>query len=163
MKHLFNVIDSPLGPISTGVDERGAVAWVAFGDVRLRRDLPGVPAKADLAEDAAATSEVDRQLGEYFAGSRRAFDLDVAPAGSEFQRAAWEMLRKIPYGETRTYGQQAALLGRPNSARAVGRANATNPIAIIVPCHRVIGASGALTGYASGLPIKEALLAMERG
>ena len=162
MKHRFNVIDSPLGPISTAVNEAGAVVWVAFGDARQSRSLPGIPLHATLCFEPSATHGVDNQLTEYFAGERKTFELELAPVGTAFQRTAWAALVQIPYGETRTYGQQAALLGTPQAARAVGRANATNPIAIIVPCHRVIGAKGDLTGYASGLAIKEKLLALEK-
>ncbi|MCH5276466.1 MAG: methylated-DNA--[protein]-cysteine S-methyltransferase [Desulfovibrionaceae bacterium] len=102
------------------------------------------------------------QLREYFAGRLRDFDLPLAPRGTEFQRLVWRALRAIPYGETRSYGQTARAIGRPRACRAVGLANNRNPIAIIVPCHRVIGADGSLTGYAAGLPVKAALLALEK-
>jgi methylated-DNA-[protein]-cysteine S-methyltransferase len=104
---------------------------------------------------------VTRQLGEYFAGTRREFDLELAPRGSAFERAVWRLLTKIPYGETRTYGQLAAELGDLGAAQAVGNANGWNPISIIVPCHRVIGASGGLTGYAGGTARKRFLLSLE--
>lgn len=102
-----------------------------------------------------------RQLGEYLEGRRRAFDLELAPEGSPFQHEVWRALGEIPFGETRTYGELADALGRPGAARAVGRANATNPIAVVVPCHRVIGTDRTLTGYAGGLPRKRALLELE--
>lgn len=101
------------------------------------------------------------QLGEYFAGERHTFDLPLAPAGTPFQLAVWAALRTIPYGETVSYGELAQRLRRPNGARAVGLANGTNPLPIIVPCHRVIGADGSLTGFGGGLSIKRALLSLE--
>ena len=101
------------------------------------------------------------QLREYFAGERRSFQLSLAPAGTPFQQAVWSALRAIPYGETVSYGELALQLGRPGSARAVGLANGTNPLPIIVPCHRVIGADGSLTGFGGGLGIKRALLSLE--
>lgn len=106
-------------------------------------------------------SEAARQLEEYFAGARREFDLPLAPKGTPFQQSVWALLRQIPYGETRSYGQLAAALGNPKASRAVGGANHNNPIAIVVPCHRVIGADGSLTGYAGGLDIKAYLLRLE--
>jgi methylated-DNA-[protein]-cysteine S-methyltransferase len=101
------------------------------------------------------------QLAEYFAGVRRAFDLPLDPAGTEFQRRAWLALSEIPYGETRTYAEQASLLGLARGARAIGSANARNPLPVVVPCHRLVGARGALTGYAGGLERKELLLRLE--
>ena len=103
-----------------------------------------------------------RQLNEYFAGVRREFDLPLAAKGTAFQQAVWAQLLKIPYGEVRTYGQLAAALGNPKASRAVGSACHRNPLCIVVPCHRVIGADGSLTGYAEGLDIKEYLLELER-
>lgn len=105
--------------------------------------------------------ETARQLAEYFAGERRAFDLPLAPEGTGFQQLVWRALTTIPFGETRTYGQQALLIKRPSASRAVGAANGKNPIGIIVPCHRVIGANGTLTGYAGGLAMKQWLLEHE--
>jgi methylated-DNA-[protein]-cysteine S-methyltransferase len=101
------------------------------------------------------------QLGEYFAGSRTTFDLPLDLRGTPFQVAAWEALAAIPYGETRTYSEQAARIGRANAARAVGAANGRNPISIVLPCHRVVGSDGSLTGFAGGLEAKAALLAFE--
>ena len=106
--------------------------------------------------------EAEEQLNEYFAGVRREFDLPLAAKGTAFQQAVWAQLRTIPYGEVRTYGQLAAALGKPKAGRAVGRACHRNPLCIVVPCHRVIGADGSLTGYAEGLDIKEYLLELER-
>jgi methylated-DNA-[protein]-cysteine S-methyltransferase len=113
-------------------------------------------------KDAAAFPDVVAQLAAYFAGERTGFEVALAPGGTSFQQRAWDTLREIPYGETRFYGEIARHIGQPGAARAVGLANARNPIPIIVPCHRVIGANGALTGYAGGLETKRALLDLER-
>lgn len=113
--------------------------------------------------DRAAFASVLAQLGEYFAGARRTFDVPLDLRGSEFQRAVWAALLEIPYGETASYGEIARRVGRPGKARAVGRANGSNPIAVIVPCHRVIGADGTLTGYGGGLERKRLLLDLESG
>lgn len=102
-----------------------------------------------------------RELDGYFAGQLRTFSVPLAPRGTDFQKRVWTALTKIPFGETRSYGQQAAMIGQPAAVRAVGAANGKNPIAIIVPCHRVIGANGTLTGYAGGLHNKELLLKLE--
>lgn len=101
------------------------------------------------------------QLNEYFEGTRRQFDLPLAPVGTEFQLSVWNALRAISFGETRSYTELAAMVGRPNAVRAVGAANGKNPISIIIPCHRVIGANGSLTGFAGGLPAKRFLLEHE--
>lgn len=118
--------------------------------------------KDGLDEDRDGLAVVAEQLGEYFAGERDEFDLRLDPHGTEFQRAVWQALREIPYGQTRSYGQIAAAVARPRAARAVGGANNRNPIAVIVPCHRVIGAGGAMVGYAGGLDRKSWLLGHER-
>ena len=116
---------------------------------------------AEWREDARPFAAVCVQLEEYFSGARRAFTLPLAPVGTAFQLAVWQALKTIPYGETLSYAQLARRLGRTGSARAVGLANGANPLPIIVPCHRVIGADGSLTGFGGGLPIKRALLALE--
>jgi methylated-DNA-[protein]-cysteine S-methyltransferase len=155
------VIDSPLGPILLSVDTSCRLTGVRLGP----RDVPGRgptrPARRFPGErllDAVAD-----QLGEYFDGRRTRFEVPVAMEGSPFQRLVWARLQQIPFGYTLSYGQLAAALGRPGAARAVGGANATNPIAIIVPCHRVIGSSGQLTGYGGGLDVKRHLLDLEVG
>jgi len=117
--------------------------------------------RSDVGTGASDFGEVARQLGQYFAGERTAFDLPLAPRGDDFRQRVWAALRTIPHGETRTYGQLAASLGGVGLARAVGAANALNPLSIVVPCHRVVGAGGALTGYAGGLERKRFLLALE--
>lgn len=106
--------------------------------------------------------ETVRQLDEYFAGKRREFSIPIKTHGTDFQERVWKALRAIPYGETRTYGQIAAQVGNPKASRAVGGANHNNPILILTPCHRVIGADGSLTGFGGGLRVKEALLALEK-
>jgi methylated-DNA-[protein]-cysteine S-methyltransferase len=122
---------------------------------------PDVTADWMRDDEAAPFAEAKRQLSEYLDGVRAEFDLPLAPQGTEFQRRVWEELRRIPYGETISYGELARRIGQPGSARAVGLANGRNPISIVVPCHRVIGASGKLVGYGGGLPRKQALLAHE--
>jgi len=147
----------------------GVLTLVATDDglqeIRWSQGRPaGAPPLPDTDEDARHTvlADATAQLGEYFAAERRRFDLPLAPRGTEFQLRAWEALRQIPFGEVRTYAEQAAILGRPTAARAVGAANARNPLPIVVPCHRVIGADGTLTGFAGGLDAKRWLLEHER-
>lgn len=116
----------------------------------------------EVRDDAAPFAETKRQLAAYFAGTLTEFDLPLAPSGTPFQRRVWEALRAIPYGETISYAELAGLVGAPGAARAVGAANGRNPISIVVPCHRVVGSGGALTGYSGGLDRKAALLEFER-
>ncbi|MEI2775498.1 MAG: methylated-DNA--[protein]-cysteine S-methyltransferase [Tetrasphaera sp.] len=152
------VLDSPVGPL-TVVAEDEAVIGIYFAGHRRRHPLPpaglALPAEPVLQDTAG-------QLAEYFAGRRRAFDLPLAPRGDAFQQDVWALLQDIPYGKTRSYGDLAAALGRPGAARAVGAANGANPISIVIPCHRVVGADGTLTGYAGGLDRKRFLLDLER-
>lgn len=125
----------------------------------------GIRFKADtgnaIKKKTPVISKAFRQLSDYFDGELKAFDLPVRPAGSAFQLAVWEALRTIPYGETRSYGDIARQIGNPKASRAVGMANHHNPVSIVIPCHRVIGADGSLTGYGGGLPVKQQLLEME--
>jgi methylated-DNA-[protein]-cysteine S-methyltransferase len=145
-----SLIDTPLGDVVlTG--EGGALTGLAFAD----------GATVPSPRDDAALAEPARQIHEYFAGRRTEFDLPLALAGTEFDRQVWAAVASIGYGETATYGELAARVERPSAARAVGAANGRNPIALIVPCHRVIGAGGALTGYAYGVERKRALLELE--
>lgn len=126
----------------------------------------GVPELEPLPRKVCETpllQEAEEQLNEYFAGVRREFDLPLAPKGTPFQKAVWAEMCRIPYGETRTYGQLAAAIGRPSACRAVGGACHSNPIAILQPCHRVVGRSGHLTGYAYGVEMKQYLLELEQG
>lgn len=144
-------IPSPIGALTLTVDDDGALVAL---------DLPGRAAPAPPADDPRF-DQARIQIGEYFAGARTAFDLPLRARGSEFERRVWAELLRIPCGETRTYAELARRLGHPKAARAVGRANARNPIAIVVPCHRVIGSDGSLTGYAGGLECKRELLELE--
>lgn len=123
----------------------------------LRRCWP----EAEPDPDAEPLPELRRQLDDYLAGRRRDFDLPLETGGTEFQRLCWDALRRIPFGETRSYSQMAREIGRPQAVRAVGAANHDNPIGVIIPCHRVIGANGSLTGYAGGLDMKRVLLELE--
>jgi methylated-DNA-[protein]-cysteine S-methyltransferase len=161
------VVDSPIGAL-TLVARGDALRALYMGDLSVGEHrhapdpatfgptaAPGSPARAVL--DRTAT-----QLAEYFAGTRTAFELPLDVDGTEFQRRVWDALTRIPYGVTRSYGQVAAEIGRPGASRAVGLANGRNPVSIVVPCHRVIGAGGALTGYGGGLERKAALLAFEQ-
>jgi methylated-DNA-[protein]-cysteine S-methyltransferase len=119
--------------------------------------------REDWVQDGGALQDVERQLRDYFAGELREFDLQLAPVGTEFQLRVWKELREIPYGETISYGALARRVGNIKASRAVGLANGCNPIAIIVPCHRVIGSDGSLTGFGGGLRNKEILLRLESG
>jgi methylated-DNA-[protein]-cysteine S-methyltransferase len=150
----YAILPSPLGPLMLTGDDH------ALHGLHLADHHP--PADAMVRDHARFASEA-RQLDEYFAGERTAFDFPLRLDGGPFRRRVWEELRRIPYGATATYGELARRLGVPGAARAVGAANARNPIAIVVPCHRVIGSGGALTGYAGGLERKRALLSLEAG
>lgn len=151
MKH--RIIDSPVGPLTLVVDDAGALAALYTAGQKHLPDATGLGVRDDtIAADAVA------QLGEYFAGERTTFDVALAPRGTAFQQEVWAALAAIPAGETRTYGEVASALGRPGASRAVGAATGRNPISIIVPCHRLVGSSGALTGYAGGVERKRWLL-----
>lgn len=148
-------IDSPVGPLTlAGVD--GRLRHLRMVDQTYEPDRTG------WASDDAAFADAVAQLEAYFAGELMDFDLDLDLVGTEFQRRVWAALITIPYGETRSYGEIALQIGSPGASRAVGLANGHNPIGIIVPCHRVIGANGSLTGYGGGLERKKSLLDMEK-
>ena len=151
---LTATIPSPLGPVVlTGSDD--GLAGVYFG--------PRAPAHAEgLRRDDDAFRVVAEQFEAYFAGAATSFDLPLAAQGTPFQRRVWELLRQVEYGTTTTYGALAARLGNPGASRAVGLANGRNPVGVVVPCHRVVGSNGKLTGYAGGLDVKRWLLAHER-
>ena len=151
----YTEIDSPIGPLIVTRDDEGITG------VHLPGGKKPAAVHPDWERDDAAFDDVRTQLGEYFAVTRRDFDLPLHPSGTPFQLRAWEALDDIPYGETISYGKQAAAIGFPDGARAIGAANGQNPIPIIVPCHRVIGANGSLTGYGGGLDAKRWLLALE--
>jgi methylated-DNA-[protein]-cysteine S-methyltransferase len=146
-------LDTPVGPIEVWVNEDGAVIRVSFAE----DDAMAGESNNDVC--AAAL----RQLNEYFNDERHSFDLELDPEGSDFEKQVWTELQQIPFCTTTTYGEIARKLGDPGASRAVGLANARNPIAIIIPCHRVIGADGELTGYAGGIHRKRWLLAHEAG
>ena len=144
---------TPFGPATAVIDETSALC--AFSLSREFEEAEG------LVRDDRAVRDVAKQVREYFDGERRAFDLPLAPEGTPFQRAVWDELLRIPYGTTISYVTLACRIGRPKASRAVGQANGANPVPIIVPCHRIIGANGTLTGYGGGLPRKQQLLALE--
>lgn len=156
-RNVFKTMPSPVGALTLVAGDTGlaAVLW--------ENDDPDRVRFGALGEDAQhpVLAETERQLSEYFAGVRRAFDLPLDFRGTAFQKRVWEQLLAIPFGETRSYGEIARALGQPAATRAVGAANGRNPISIIAPCHRVIGANGALTGFAGGLKAKQYLLALE--
>ncbi len=150
-------IDSPVGKLKLIASDRGLVA-ILWPNDNPRRVRP--PDHAENARHPVLT-KTETQLAEYFAGKRAHFDIPLDPQGTPFQRAVWEALVAIPFGETRSYGQLAKQLGNRNATRAVGAANGRNPISIVVPCHRVVGSTGKLTGFAGGLPTKSFLLELE--
>ncbi|MEM1053929.1 MAG: methylated-DNA--[protein]-cysteine S-methyltransferase [Bacteroidota bacterium] len=142
---------TPLGDALLLANDEGALTALTF-------DAPPPP---DARHDPGGLADAADQLRAYFAGERSVFELPLAPTGTPFQREVWDALLTIPHGETRSYGDLATAIGQPGGAQAVGAANGANPIAIVIPCHRVIGADGALTGYAGGLHRKRALLDLE--
>ena len=151
------VLDGPLGPM-TVVGQDGALAGLYLSD---QRHLPPVDRLGE--RDDTTLPGLQEQLSAYLAGQLQAFDVALAPLGTPFQAAVWTALRRVPYGATTTYGALAAAIGRPAAVRAVGAANGRNPYCLVVPCHRVVGADGSLTGYAGGLERKRLLLDLERG
>jgi methylated-DNA-[protein]-cysteine S-methyltransferase len=152
----YTELESPVGPLLLAADEAG-LRHVLF--VKGKRAVRPDPA---WRKDQAPLTDTIRQLRAYFSGELERFSLPLAPEGTPFQLEVWRRLCEIPYGETVSYGDLARRLGNPGASRAVGLANGTNPIPIVIPCHRVIGSNGALTGYGGGLPVKEKLLALER-
>jgi methylated-DNA-[protein]-cysteine S-methyltransferase len=148
----WTVVDSPIDPLLLVGDGTG------LHELQMEPHSP----PAGAVRDDEALAPVARQLAEYFAGTRTAFDVPLTPHGTAFQQRVWMALRDIPYGRTTSYGELAAELGQPTASRAVGLANGRNPLAVIVPCHRVIGANGSLTGFGGGLPRKRWLLEHER-
>ena len=157
MDAIFTRIDSPIGPLTLTGDGEALTTL----HMELHRGRPGAAPRARRDDDAFGDAR--EQLDAYFAGELREFDVPLAPTGSPWQMRVWDALREIPYGETVSYGEIARRVGAPDAPRAVGTANGSNPIAIIVPCHRVIGANGKLTGYGGGLDRKRFLLGLERG
>jgi methylated-DNA-[protein]-cysteine S-methyltransferase len=155
--HVYKMMPSPVGQLKLVASDTGlaAILWENDDPKRVRLDIVG--------EDPShpVLVETERQLREYFAGKRKTFNVKMEFAGTAFQRQVWKALLAIPFGETRSYGDIARALGNPAAVRAVGAANGKNPISIIAPCHRVIGANGKLTGFAGGLEAKARLLALE--
>ena len=157
MKLFYKEIKSPVGKLNLVASSNALVAvlWEYEGANRVKLD------RSMLDPEHPILLRAERQLAEYFSGGRTEFDLPLDPTGSEFQKKVWQALRDIPFGQTKSYSDLAKAIGSSTSARAVGGANGKNPLSLVVPCHRVIGADGSLTGYAGGLEVKAALLALE--
>ena len=151
----YSHMDSPIGRLLLAGDETGLTLISFPAGSRARQAEPGWK-RRDAPFDGAK-----RQLDDYFQGRLTVFDLDLAPRGTPFQLKVWRTLQKIPYGKTTTYGELARRIGRPEASRAVGAANGANPLPIVIPCHRVVGSTGKLTGFGGGLPTKAALLKLE--
>jgi methylated-DNA-[protein]-cysteine S-methyltransferase len=159
MKQFYDTFTTPVGLFSIALNSGGAVVATAFGGLpELRKRF----VVEEIVRDPARITHIRSEITEYFASTRQQFTTKFAPRGTPFQLNVWAALQRIPYGETRSYGELAVSLGYPRAARAIGRANATNPICLLIPCHRVIGANGSLTGYAFGETIKQELLDHEK-
>jgi methylated-DNA-[protein]-cysteine S-methyltransferase len=163
MNAYIEEIASPVGPVAFATDEEGALLGLRFREGRRPKSLEkGLEREGfALARDEDLTAAAREQLLEYFVGERRSFDLPVVLRGTDFQEAVWEELSRIPFGETRTYGQVAEAVRGTANAVEVSKACAANPVLLVVPCHRVLGADGSLKGYADGMPIKARLLSLE--
>ena len=163
MKAYVDIVESPAGPLAFATDDRGALLWLQLTEgeygwtVEQELEWEGY----DVRRDRGPTARAREELLEYAAGTRQTFDVPFVLAGSEWQKAVWRALTRIPFGETRSYAEVAEMVGRPKAARAVGKANATNRLPLVVPCHRVIGANGSLTGFTGGLHLKTRLLEHE--
>lgn len=156
-RHVYKRVQSPVGRLTLVASDEGLAAILWEND-RPRR----VPLHLEAEDNGhPVLVEAERQLQEYFAGQRQCFVLKLDPSGTAFQRKVWRALTTIPFGETRSYAQIAKQIGHPGAARAVGAANARNPLSIVAPCHRVVGSTGALTGFAGGLDVKAQLLVLE--
>ena len=151
----YDCLDTDLGRILLVSDEQGIRL------ARIERRGRERRVSAEWRRDPDALAEACRQMREYLAGQRTQFDLPLAPAGTEFQKKVWSELRRIPYGETISYGELARRVGNPRGARSVGAANGRNPLPVLIPCHRVIGSNGDLVGYGGGLPMKRSLMELE--
>jgi methylated-DNA-[protein]-cysteine S-methyltransferase len=152
----YQYLETPIGKLLIAGDGE-TVRVIGFP----KNGCPRDPQPGWIERSTGAIEETARQLREYFAGRRREFELPLAPEGTKFQKSVWRELQGIPYGRTISYGELARRVGNPKASRAVGAANGANPIPIVIPCHRVIGANGKLTGFGGGLPIKEKLLDLE--
>ena len=153
---IYRTVDSPIGPLTIAGRPDGTVTHL-----RMAEQTHAPKQWSTWTEDERAFGSVARQLDAYFAGRLRTFEFPMELSGTAFQSQVWRALQTIPYGETASYGDIASMIGKPSACRAVGLANGRNPIAIVVPCHRVIGKSGSLTGYGGGLSRKQQLLALE--
>lgn len=164
MSYYHKQLTTPLGPMDLVINDDGAVAVFSFAAADgLSRCVQKVQAAGEchLNANLPAFTGVEAQIQAYFDGKQQDFELNYEPLGTDFQRQVWDQLLKIPFGETRTYGDLAEALGRPSASRAVGAANGQNPVAVLIPCHRVIGSNGKLTGYAGGIHNKRWLLKHE--
>ena len=159
MMRYYDFYESPYGQMLLVADDAG-LAGVYFDG---QKYLPTVASQWRRDAQHATLRQAKRELAEYFAGKRKRFELKLAPAGTPFQRSVWKAISNVEFGQTITYGELAERSGCPGSARAAGAATGRNPIGIVVPCHRIVGANGSLTGYAGGLERKRALLALESG
>lgn len=166
MKYYFEY-ETAIGTVCF-VEEQQAVTGLyllssPLNEDRRGKDSPGIDsARAGENRETPLIKKAYEQLSEYFAGIRKEFDVPLAPEGTKFQKKVWKELQKIPYGETRSYREIAAAIGNPKACRAIGGANHNNPVMIMIPCHRVIGANGSMTGYGGGIRVKEYLLALEQ-
>jgi O-6-methylguanine DNA methyltransferase len=164
MASYTSTIDSPCGPLLIVANADGELTHIEFLEAATGPTIvEGLKADdIEVLHDTGHTNEIESEIKEYFAGERMEFEVKLAPEGTPFQLQVWEELKQIPYGEIRNYGEIARALGQPGASRAVGAANGANPIPIVIPCHRVVGADGTLVGFGGGLKNKALLLAMER-
>ena len=162
MTYFWDLMDSPCGPLLCVADEEGAVVRIEFAKGRDGRQMRlDAEEEDDLEESPERLAHLRSQLKEYFAGQRTVFELELNAQGTPFQKSVWDALVRIPYGETTSYGILSQRIGKPTASRAVGGANGANPISIVVPCHRVVGSNGSLTGFGGGLDAKRILLDLE--
>jgi O-6-methylguanine DNA methyltransferase len=156
-------IGSPIGPLALYGTDQGlmAIVFPRHSRVAVESWLDRVIGRAEIVDDEQAHEATLGQLGEYFAGKRREFDLELDVRGTTFQQRVWDAVRAVPYGQTRSYRDIAANVGQPKAVRAVGAANGANPLPLVIPCHRIIGSSGGLHGYGGGLDVKAKLLELE--
>lgn len=158
MRQFYDIFPTPAGDFAVALNAQDAVIATAFGGLPELRERFTAD---EIVRDQTRASEVRREVSDYFAGRLQQFTVALSPSGTPFQQSVWRALQRIPFGQTRTYGEIAAELGNPGAARAIGRANATNPVCLLIPCHRVIGGDGSLTGFAFGEDVKLALLEHE--
>jgi len=155
------IIETPIGPLYAELDEQGRLAELGFREPLREPSSRRVVQSSSSSSTTARLEDLTNQLRDYFAGQRKSFDLPLAPKGTPFQLAVWNALLEVPYGATISYSELSNRIGKPSAVRAVGAANGANPIPVIIPCHRVIGANGSLTGYGGGIERKQWLLALE--